>query len=83
MGSNFGKNVTIFVVDNGNLRYIENQNSEPMILNERLSVVKDIQLEPENRFNVTTIFPVISVLGTYLILKLLSCGACRRVVLKR
>lgn len=83
MGSNFGKNVTIFVVDNGNLRYIENQNSEPMILNERLSVVKGIQLEPENRFNETTIFPVISALGTYLILKLLSCGACRRVVLKR
>lgn len=70
MGSNFGKNVTIFVVDNGNLRYIEKQNSEPMILNERLSVVKDVQLEPENRFNVTTIFPVISALGTYLILKL-------------
>ena len=70
MGSNFGKNVTIFVVDNGNLRYIEKQNSEPMILNERLSVVKDVQLEPENRFNVTTIFPVISALGAYLILKL-------------
>lgn len=70
MGSNFGKNVTIFVVDNGNLRYTEKQNSEPMILNERLSVVKDVQLEPENRFNVTTIFPVISALGTYLILKL-------------
>lgn len=62
--------MTIFVVDNGNLRYIEKQNSEPMILNERLSVVKDVQLEPENRFNVTTIFPVISALGTYLILKL-------------
>ena len=70
MGSNFAKNVTIFVVDNGNLRYTEKQNSEPMILNERLSVVKDVQLEPENRFNVTTIFPVISALGTYLILKL-------------
>ena len=70
MGSNFAKNVTIFVVDNSNLRYIENQNSEPMILNERLSVVKDVQLEPENRFNVTTIFPVISALGTYLFLKL-------------